>query len=641
MAAKKAVLLCGGRGQRLGKMGDLMPKAMMPVSGKPLFWYILNTLDRFDFTDIILPLGYRGDMIRDYITGERPNLKAKIHLQDTGVETSIAGRIHQVASLLTDVDDFFLLNGDTYFDFDVNGMHTLHRREDVDLTLAVGESRPPFSLIVEDEGKPVAFRRDKLIEKAQFAAKGEAAETGSIYTGFAWISTKALEKLNLSDSLEFEETLYPKLIEEGRAQLYRIGHRWFAVDTEKDVARVNANAWVQDNIDHRHRNRDLRKRYSYESRYFDDPDMLREQILNKTVVPHQLEVQPGPTSTKSLCWLKCPYCYGLSAEDTGERLSPERYVEVLRQAAVGGIKKFIFAGYATDPLNYRHIDDLVKVAIDHGSVTGFHTKAIKVSMNLADLICRSDNAPLSYFSVSVDAGTNETYAKVHGVEGNRVPLYDRVLGNIRRLADLREKTGAHFDLSATYLVNEHNHSPDEVRKSIADLKAAGVDLLRFSFPQPPRGYTEEISEFVPGRENVGTYMAALSPIIEEANSEQCQVLMLDLDSQYDIYGKDRTLPCFARFLFPSVGFDGYLAHCSESAAPHFRDMMLADLSTTDFWDAFYNYPADQMASYFAETSAMMKKNNCKCDRKEHVVNNVLGKSGIFSDITGAPKVANA
>jgi len=103
--------------------------------------------------------------------------------------------------------------------------------------------------------------------------------------------------------------------------------------------------------------KNLKSRYKYQTAYFNNVEKLRESILNKTIIPHQVEVQPGPEGGK-ICWLECPYCYGGSSIDTGERLSLDRYLEIMDQIAEGGVSKIIFAGYATDPLNYVHIEEL-------------------------------------------------------------------------------------------------------------------------------------------------------------------------------------------------------------------------------------------------------------------------------------------
>ena len=159
----------------------------------------------------------------------------------------------------------------------------------------------------------------------------------------------------------------------------------------------------------------LKQIYSYKNQYVQNPEHLIEQIINKTIIPHQIEVQPGPKS-KSLCWLKCPYCYGGSSQMSEESLDDARYIEVLSEIAQGGVDKFIFAGYATDPLNYKYIDKLVQVPFTYNAIIGFHTKAIKVSDDLIYMITTNEIDPKSYFSVSVDAGDPQSYNKVHGME---------------------------------------------------------------------------------------------------------------------------------------------------------------------------------------------------------------------------------
>ena len=77
---------------------------------------------------------------------------------------------------------------------------------------------------------------------------------------------------------------------------------------------------------------DLKQTYSYKSQYVDSPEDLLEKIINKTIIPHQIEVQPGPKSN-ALCWLKCPYCYGGSSKMSGETLDDTRYIEVLHEIA--------------------------------------------------------------------------------------------------------------------------------------------------------------------------------------------------------------------------------------------------------------------------------------------------------------------
>ena len=193
---------------------------------------------------------------------------------------------------------------------------------------------------------------------------------------------------------------------------------------------------------------------------------------------------------------------------------------------------------------------------------------------------------------------------------------------------------APLDISATYLLNPLNSSTEEVLKSIHDLRETGVDLIRFTFPQVPRGYSVDTNDpNIPSHKQITEYMKRLRPLVEKENDNQCQVLILDLDSMHDVYQVPRSLPCFARYIFPSIGFDGWLSHCSESAAPHFRDLAMGNLQTQDFWEVFYNYDVDDFKREVNGACSKMELLNCKCDRKEHVVNSRIKESGAFNDIT--------
>jgi len=85
----------------------------------------------------------------------------------------------------------------------------------------------------------------------------------------------------------------------------------------------------------------------------------------------------------------------------------------------------------------------------------------------------------------------------------------------------------------------------------------------------------------------------------------------------------RTLPCFSRFIYPAISYDGYLSNCSQSAATHFKDMALGNLHTQEFWDAFYNYNEKDIFGFMNNEFKKMVKNDCRCDRKEHTVNQIF------------------
>ena len=63
---KTAIILCGGTGSRLGILGKKIPKCLVKINGQPIIWYIINMLNKNSFNHFILPIGYKGNMIKNF-----------------------------------------------------------------------------------------------------------------------------------------------------------------------------------------------------------------------------------------------------------------------------------------------------------------------------------------------------------------------------------------------------------------------------------------------------------------------------------------------------------------------------------------------------------------------------------------------
>ena len=64
---RTAVILCGGKGTRLGSIGKKLPKTLIKLQGKEILWYILKILKKNNFNHIILPIGYKGSKIKHFL----------------------------------------------------------------------------------------------------------------------------------------------------------------------------------------------------------------------------------------------------------------------------------------------------------------------------------------------------------------------------------------------------------------------------------------------------------------------------------------------------------------------------------------------------------------------------------------------
>jgi glucose-1-phosphate cytidylyltransferase len=184
----KTVLLCGGKGTRLGEVtGNSVPKPMVRVGGRPILWHIMKQYGHAGFTDFVVCAGHLSWAIKEYFLNYHAQMAdvtistaarfpTRFHdggiaedwtvtVAETGAETMTAGRIKRVAHLV-DVDDFMLTYGDGVADVDLRALLDFHRAHGKMMTITgvippgrFGELLIEGDRVVEMQEKPVASDR--------------------------------------------------------------------------------------------------------------------------------------------------------------------------------------------------------------------------------------------------------------------------------------------------------------------------------------------------------------------------------------------------------------------------------------------------------------------------------------------------
>ena len=98
---------------------------------------------------------------------------------------------------------------------------------------------------------------------------------------------------------------------------------------------------------------------------------------------------------------------------------------------------------------------------------------------------------------------------------------------------------------------------------------AGCNLLRFTFPQQPKGIETE-KGVIPSEIEKDKYKNTLENLKKKYENDNCSILIVDADADHDIYNKPRTVPCYARYIFPTVGFEASPDVVSDS--PHLTEI---------------------------------------------------------------------
>jgi len=109
------MILAAGRGERMRPLTDQCPKPLLEVRGKPLIVYHLEALARAGIESVVINLSWLGGQIRRAL-GDGSAFGVHIHYSEEPVALETAGGIVKALDLLD--DEFIVINGDVYTDFD-------------------------------------------------------------------------------------------------------------------------------------------------------------------------------------------------------------------------------------------------------------------------------------------------------------------------------------------------------------------------------------------------------------------------------------------------------------------------------------------------------------------------------------------
>ena len=130
------IVLAGGLGTRLRSVVSEVPKCMAPVAGKPFLWYLLKYLTRYDVSQVVLSVGYLREVIFRWIDENRSEFPFEF---DYAVETEPLGTGGGIKLALGKVKSAsaFILNGDTFFDVDLDALRQQHELSQKSITMAL------------------------------------------------------------------------------------------------------------------------------------------------------------------------------------------------------------------------------------------------------------------------------------------------------------------------------------------------------------------------------------------------------------------------------------------------------------------------------------------------------------------------
>ena len=149
----KAMIFAAGLGTRLKPLTDHMPKALVPVAGKPMLEHVILKLKDAGFDEIVINVHHFANQIIDFLK-TNDNFGITIHISDeTDCLLDTGGGIQKAASFFTDGEPFLVHNVDILSNTDLKGLYEYHLTSGNDATLLVSPRKTVRYLLFDNENR--------------------------------------------------------------------------------------------------------------------------------------------------------------------------------------------------------------------------------------------------------------------------------------------------------------------------------------------------------------------------------------------------------------------------------------------------------------------------------------------------------
>jgi NDP-sugar pyrophosphorylase family protein len=214
----EAILLAGGKAERLGDAAGGRPKALVPIAGRPLAVYQVTQLVRAGVDRVIVScaMGKEG-----LFAAELSGLGAEIVPVPEPEPLGRGGGLRFAARAREESGPLFALNGDELLDVDLAALLAQHRRRRPAATITLTPLQSPFGIVdLTDDDVVTGFRESPILPHW-------------VNVGLYILDDEALSRL--PERGDHETSTFPELASEGKLHGFRHRGLWLTVNTPKQL----------------------------------------------------------------------------------------------------------------------------------------------------------------------------------------------------------------------------------------------------------------------------------------------------------------------------------------------------------------------------------------------------------------------
>ena len=227
------MILAGGLGTRLRSVVQDVPKPMADIQGKPFLEYLLQLLIQNGYQNFLFLVGYKGDMIKNYF-GDGSKFGVNIEYSNEETPLGTGGALFNAWDKLS--DDFFVVNGDTFFDIQYEILEDFAKSKNTEFLIALRYSN--------DLSRYGIIEIDGSYKVISFSEKGQVQENrvdGYINGGVYFVKKEILEpyyKTWKEEPISLENRIIPQLGEHEKVYGLPIGGKFIDIGVPQDYVKA-------------------------------------------------------------------------------------------------------------------------------------------------------------------------------------------------------------------------------------------------------------------------------------------------------------------------------------------------------------------------------------------------------------------
>jgi dTDP-glucose pyrophosphorylase len=219
-----ALIMAGGKGERLKPITDEIPKPMVKVAGRPILERLILHLISYGIKNFYIAVNYKSEVIENHFLDGR-DLGCKINYIKEKKPLGTAGALGLLKAKTK--EPIFVLNGDLLTQFNLDEMLNFHKEKGFDSTIGVYDYvyKVPYGVVEEKNGKLLSIK-----EKPSFV--------WSVNAGIYILKPDLIKLVPKNENFTMPELFEKAISLKKKIGIFHIEGDWMDVGFHKDLKKA-------------------------------------------------------------------------------------------------------------------------------------------------------------------------------------------------------------------------------------------------------------------------------------------------------------------------------------------------------------------------------------------------------------------